>query len=104
MNACSSADLFCQLLDWLIRNIDVPLVLLVGVGIVYMAWLDGHTKGHRQGFIDGIMHHIHVRAYNAADFPAQYQPPDRFLEEAQRRLARNLRPRIPADIRDMPLP
>jgi hypothetical protein len=98
---CSGADLFCLLLDWLIRNIDIALLVVIGIGLVYIAWLDGHTKGHRQGFVDGIMHHIRLRAYDAADFPEKYAG-DRFVLEARARLEQNLRPKIPPDIKDLP--
>lgn len=98
---CSGADLICLLVDWLIRNVDHALVLVIGIGVVYFFWLDGHTKGHRQGFVDGIMHHIRMGAYDAADFPEKYAG-DRFVLEARSRLERNLRPKIPADIQDLP--
>jgi hypothetical protein len=100
-SGCTGADLLCLLLDWLIRNIDFVLLVLIGIGVVYVAWLDGHTKGHRQGFVDGIMHHIQLRAYDAADFPEKYSG-DRFVLEARARLERKLHPKIPPDIRDLP--
>lgn len=100
-NGCTGADLLCLLLDWLIRHIDVALLVVIGIGFVYLVWLDGHTKGQKQGFVDGIMHHIRLQAYDAADFPEKYSG-DRFVLEARSRLERNLRPKIPADIRDLP--
>jgi hypothetical protein len=47
------------------------------------------------------MHHIQLRAYDAADFPEKYSG-DRFVLEARARLERKLHPKIPTDIRDLP--
>ncbi|SEB02085.1 hypothetical protein SAMN05660964_03175 [Thiothrix caldifontis] len=89
----------CDLLTWLIDNIDVLLLLVIGFGLVIMVYLSGHIAGQREGFINGIMHHIHIKAYDAADFPAKYEA-DRYVNEARQRLEKGLRPKIPADLRD----
>lgn len=97
--ACAKNDLVCGLVDWLIQNIEFPLLLVIGFGLVYMVWLAGNIAGQKEGFINGIMHYIHLKAYNTADFPEVYERDD-YVRIAQGRLARNLRPKIPADIRD----
>lgn len=91
-------DVLCELLGWMIENVDALLVLVIGFGLVIMVYLSGRIAGHREGFVDGIAHYIQLKAYDAADFPERCER-DRFVLEAQARLANNLAPRIPADIR-----
>ncbi len=96
--ACGQ-DVICQLLDWLIQNVDVLLILVIGFGALIMAYLSGHVAGHKEGFVDGVAHYIHLKAYDAADFPEKYEK-DKYVLEAQARLAKNLKPKIPADIKE----
>ena len=88
-----------ELLDWLIRNIEIPLTVVIGFGLVYMVWLSGHIAGHKAGFMDGVMHYIHLKAYDAADFPEKYEK-DKYVLIAQARLAKKIKPKLPADIQE----
>lgn len=94
-----SQNVFCALIAWLIQNIEGPLMLVIGFGLLYMIWLSGHIAGQREGFVNGVMHYIHLKAYDAADFPEKYEK-DKYVLIAQARLAKNLKPKIPADIKD----
>ncbi len=92
-------DAVCWLLEWMIQNIDVLLTLVIGFGVLIMVYLAGHVDGHKAGFVDGIAHYIQLKAYDAADFPEKYAG-DKYVLKAQARLAKNLKPKIPADITD----
>lgn len=95
---CGHSSLMCQLIDWLLNHIEILLIVVVGIGLGYLIWLDGYTKGQRQGFVQGIAHHIQLRAFNGTnDFPQQYQA-DAFVQEAQQSVANRLRPKVPVDV------
>lgn len=99
---CGQSSVMCQLIAWLLSHIEILIVLVIGIGLSYLTWLDGYTKGftqgQKQGFVNGIMHHIQLRAYNGStDFPQQYQA-DQFVQEAQQKIANKLKPIIPASL------
>lgn len=103
---CSQSDLLCQIVAWLMAHSEILLLITLSLATVYAAWQDGYAKGrsaekpqsYREGFINGIMHHIKVRAFNAADFPTQYQNDD-FMLEAQQRVTQQLSPTLPTPLR-----
>lgn len=104
---CQSG-LICELVNGLLQHSEMLLLVTITIATVYAAWQDGYEKGLKkgqvdgeaQGFVEGIMHHIQMRAYNAADFPNKYQE-DPFVLEAQKRLAKNLSPVIPKALRHL---
>lgn len=95
---CGQSSVMCQLIAWLLNHIEVLIVLVIAIGLSYLIWLDGYTKGQKQGFTQGIAHHIQLRAFNSStDFPQQYQA-DTFVQAAQQIVANRLQPRVPTDI------
>ena len=104
MGICES-DMFCEFLSQFI-TISSPLQYglikaVLGITIVLSVFQFGKIYGRANeaateeaAFINGIMHYMNVRAYNAAEFPEKHDP-DKFLVIAQQRLEKKLKPKVP---------
>ncbi|MEB4589784.1 hypothetical protein VSS37_02205 [Candidatus Thiothrix sp. Deng01] len=101
MNAHGYAggNLLLQLVDWAIQNIELLLIGVIVFGLAIMLYLKGQIEGQKQGFVEGVKHHIHIQAYDKADFPATYEK-DEYVLEAHKKLEKALKPKIPVDIQD----
>lgn len=106
MNECG-VDLFCDFLSQFI-TIYSPLQyalikIVMAVTIILGSFLFGRNYGRADSseaeeaaFVNGIMHYMNVRAYDAAEFPEKHNPDnDRFLLKAQQRLEKKLKPKLP---------
>ncbi|WP_154724459.1 hypothetical protein [Thiothrix nivea] len=88
-----------QLIEWGIQHIDFLLIGVIIFGLAIMLYLQGQIAGEKQGFVEGVKHHIHIQAYDKADFPATYQK-DKYTVVAQKKLEKSLKPKVPVDIQD----
>ncbi|RVU85473.1 hypothetical protein EOL70_05875 [Leucothrix sargassi] len=106
MSACR-ADTFCSFLSQYI-TITSPLqytliCIVLGVTIVYSVFQFGRAFGRadldaaqKDAFVEGIMYHINVLAYDDAKTPHKHDAAgDDPLVEAQNRLAKKLKPKLP---------
>jgi len=104
MGVCES-DIFCEFLSQFI-TISSPfqyglIKLALGITAVLAIFQFGRIYGkveanRKSTFIDGIMYHINVMAYNDAKMPQKHDvEKDEHLTEAYKRIEKKLKPKVP---------
>lgn len=105
MSGCE-VDILCELLSHYI-TISSPLQyvlikVVLAVTVVLGSFQFGRIHGQsdvqlieKNAFTNGIMYHINVLAYNDAKIPQKHDADDKYLVEAQKRLEKKLKPKLP---------
>jgi hypothetical protein len=105
MSGCG-VDVLCDFLSQYI-TISSPfqyalIKLVLAVTVVLGSFQFGKIYGQaevqlteKNAFINGIMYHINILAYNDAKIPQKHNEDDELLVEAQKRLEKKLKPKLP---------
>ena len=107
MSVCG-ADIFCDFLSQYIKIysplqyalIQITLSVTVVLGSFHFGRVYASASGKKdndEAIINGIMYHINVLAYNDAKIPHKHDAEsDWRLLEAQSRLAKKIKPKLPS--------
>ncbi|PWQ94571.1 hypothetical protein DKT75_14845 [Leucothrix arctica] len=107
MGVCG-ADFFCDFLSQYIKIysplqytlIQVTLTVTVVLGSFLFGRVYATASGKKdkeEAFINGIMYHINILAYNDAKIPHKHDAEsDEHLVKAQSRLAKKIKPKLPS--------